>query len=144
MKSSENNIIGDFLRDEIKAAGKRQTDIARVMNISPATVNAWVRSGKISRDNLEELSKILKKDLIQALYSLSCKESDNEINYAKWVQILAYHVAKIQAEGMQLPPSVSSKWIAKCFEFYKSKPIPDSPLENQSLKLEVKKLLKSL
>lgn len=144
MKSSTKNIIGDFLREEIKAAGKRQTDVARVMNISPATVNAWVQTGKISRDNLEELSKILKKDLIQALYSQSCKESEDEKNYSKWVQILAYHVAKIQAEGMQLPPSVSSKWLAKCFDHYKSKPIPDSPLENQTLKLEIKKLLKSL
>ena len=144
MKSSTANIIGDFIRDEIKAAGKRQVDIARVMNIPPATVNSWVRTGKISRDNLAELSKILRKDLFEAFYSLSYKEPDNEKNYAKWVQVLAYHVAKIQNEGMQLPPSVSSKWLAKCFETFKDKPIPENPLVNPSLILEIKKLLKTL
>lgn len=144
MKSSTANIIGDFIRDEINAAGKRQTDVARIMNISPAKVNSWVRTGKISRDNLAALSKILKKDLFEAFYNLSYKEPDNEKNYGKWVQIIAYHVSKIQNDGMQLPPSLSSKWVSKCFELYKDKPIPDTPLENQSLILEIKKVLKSL
>lgn len=143
MKNTENP-LGDFIRSEISAAGKRQVDVARVMNIPTSTVNGWVRTGKISRDHMAELSKVLKKDLFQAIYNLREKADVDNINHSKWVQIIAYHISSIQLDGMQLPPSISAKWTVQCFDRLKNKPIPEKPFENQPLILEIRKILKTL
>jgi len=144
MKNNSVNSIGDFIRDEIQAAGKRQVEVARALNIPPATVNKWVRTGQISRENMAALSKVLKKDLFQAIYSLSDQVSESYSNYSKWVHVIAYHVGTIQNDGAQLPPRISSKWIAQCFERFKNKTIPEKPFENPHLIAEIKKMLKSL
>ena len=137
-------LLGDFIRDEIKASGKRQVEIARALNIPPATVNKWVRTGQISRDNMAALSKVLKKDLIQAAHKLSDQVPESYSNYTKWVQIIAYHVAAIQHESAQLPARISSKWIAQCFDRFKNKSIPAKPFDNPKLVHEIKKMLKQM
>jgi len=144
MEQMTGQSLGDFIKDEIIASGKKQVEVARALDIPPATVNKWVRTGNISRENLAALSKVLNKDLLQAAQKLSDQVSELHSNYAKWVQIIAYHTAIIQNDGMQLPARISSKWIAQCFERFKNSSIPEKPLENPKLILEIKKMLKKL
>jgi transcriptional regulator with XRE-family HTH domain len=57
MLSNDPAEAGDRIRHAIKAAGLTQAQVAAAIEVTPQSVNRWIKEGKISRENLMSLSR---------------------------------------------------------------------------------------
>ena len=57
MLSSDPAEAGNRIRHAIKSAGLTQAQVATAIEVTPQSVNRWIKEGKISRENLMALSR---------------------------------------------------------------------------------------
>ena len=50
--------LGQRIEEALANTGLKQAKIAELMNVTPQAVNKWIKTGRISKENLRKLAKI--------------------------------------------------------------------------------------